>query len=279
LLLLASLAGAAQARNYEDNYASKDCYARQYECGCNPLYCGSWDLQIQGGVSPILWRDRGPISGVNFNAETQACATEKLFASTPRFNALHKVPWIVGGQIGYALSDNARVYSEFNYSQAHGKNAVAVNSDLAAPSSVFTFSVNKYKFFDGYVGARYYFDRWCDSISFFCGGKVGFTHHKKQNADLVLAFATLEQTLVLTPGAVLNNSETVVAGGGHIGLDYCICDNWSLALTGEVVASCGPRTIDFIALPNNPTNFTNLIFGGIGTELRFPVTVALRYSF
>jgi hypothetical protein len=277
LLMLASC-GIATASRYEDGYRDADCCTRQYECGCNPLYCGAWDLQVQGGVSPILWRHRGPITGVR--TVDNSCELVTLFGNTPRFNKLHKVPWIVGGQVGYAMSDNSRVYVEFNYSQAKGKNTVALNSDFTTPAAVFTFSGDKYKLFDGYVGARYYFDRWCDSVSFFVGGKVGFTHHKKQNLNLVIQFTDLTE-VTLPEISPFYSSNTVIAGGGHIGLDYCICGNWSLVLTGEVVASCGPRAIGALTLPDlaGLADFTNLLFSSVGSELRFPVTLALRYSF
>lgn len=279
LIMLASLLGSNAQANRDDGYANGDCCPRQYECGCNPLYCGAWDLQVQGGVAPILWRNRGPIYAVNCSAVT---ATQgpvvTLFNTTSRFSKFFKTPWIVGGQVGYAMSDNSRVYVEFDYSQANGKNAVALTSDFSNPTGTLTFTFDKYKLFEGYVGARYYWDRWCDHLSFFFGGKVGFVHHKKQNVVLVAAFPTTA-TAVTFASQPFNNSSTRVSGGGHIGLDYCICGNWSLVLTGEVVATCGPRGLGAIHLSTAFAGFTDILTPSIGTELRFPVTLAVRYSF
>ena len=90
--------------------------------------------------------------------------------------------------------------------------------DSTVPSQgTVTFNYNKYKLFEGYVGARYYWDRWCDHLSFFLGGKVGFTRHKGQNATLLFAFPSLS-TVTLTDQPFYSNS-TVLSGGANIGLD------------------------------------------------------------
>ena len=271
LMMLATLlSGTVQAGHQEDGYANGgDCCTRQYECGCNPLYCGAWDLQIQAGVAPVIWRNRGPLLGVNCQ---NTPAVVSLFETSPKFNKFFKTPWIVGGQVGYHMSDNTRVYLEFNYLQANRKNDVVINTDFT-PSVPLTFNFNKHKLFDGYVGARYYWDRWCDRLSFFLGAKVGFTHHKKSSVDFTF------NVNPLISDTDFHRSSTVISGGGNIGLDYCICGNWSLVLTGEVVASCGPRGVGLIPLTGQTTGFVSIITGSTGTELRFPVTLAVRYSF
>jgi len=276
MMLATMLCGTVQANNEEYGYAANGDCTRQYECGCNPLYCGAWDLQVQGGVAPILWRNRGPINAVNCGSQVPNPIVA-IYDTFPKFRTFWKLPFIVGGQMGYAMSDNTRVFVEFDYVQSNGKNNVLVPFSTVATQSI-TYSFAKYKLFEGYVGARYYMDRWCDRVSFFLGGKVGFAHHKKQSVDL--------SVLIVAPAVPLAdvgfyNSNTVISGGGHIGLDYCICGNWSLVLTGEVVASCGPRGVGVINLPVNASfvGVTNLFTAYIGTELRFPVTLAVRYSF
>ena len=277
LLMLAMLLGGSAQASHDGYVNGSDCCRPQYECGCNPLYCGAWDLQIQAGVNPILWRHRGPVLAANC-ASSSTAPIVVLFDEQPRFSKLHKTPWIVGGQIGYAMSDNSRVFVEFDYSQAQRKNAVVVPATLASVSS-FSWTLGKYKLFEGYVGARYYWDRWCDSLSFFLGGKVGFTHHKKQSATFLIQLTGFDPVNLANIDLVRNS--TVVSGGGHIGLDYCICGNWSLVLTAEVVASCGPRHVPYFPLVANSNlpGFSAIFPGSVGTELRFPVTVAVRYSF
>ena len=74
LMLLSLFGGKAEAgRNYEDGYVSESrdcCISSCYECGCNPLYCGAWDLQIQGGVQPIIWNKRSNVFAVNCAASS-----------------------------------------------------------------------------------------------------------------------------------------------------------------------------------------------------------------
>ena len=283
LMLLSLLGGSAQAGRYEDNgYQVNDggC-CPSYECSCNPLYCGAWDLQIHGGVNPILWRHRGPFSFVDCSPVPPATGPlVALFDPFPKFRTFYKTPWIVGGQVGWAMSDNTRVYLELNYSHARGKTDVApVQTFVPAAGTPlpFIFNLSKYKIFDGYVGVRYYWDRWCDRVSFFLGGKVGFTHHKSVTSGF--DFVT---PVPATPtlSAVIFTKSTVVSGGADFGLDICFCGNWSIVIQGAVIASCGPRPADNIIVPPAlGLAFTNFVVGHIGTELRFPVTAGIRYSF
>ena len=270
------------------------CQSSCYECGCNPLYCGAWSLQVQGGVAPIVWRHRGELDLVSC-ASNDVNPIFALSSELPKFNKLFRVPWIVGGKVGYDFTDNVEVYVEFNYLQAKHKdvaNATFPILNVAGPITRFAF--HKYKLFDAYVGARYYWDRWCDRVAFFLGGQVGLTSHRSTKADITLNGSPV----VLVPAvgsadcpraATTTNARnhffahnTVISGGANLGFDVCFCGNWSLVVTGEIIASCGPKThttSTFAALLPAPTLASNLIVGCFGTELRFPVTAGLRYTF
>lgn len=280
LLLLSLFGGKAEAgRQYEDGYVSESrdcCFGGCYECGCNPLYCGAWDLQIDAGAQFITWRNRGELLGVACTG-VDAGGVVTLANEGPKFNNLFKTPWIVGGQVGYHWSDNTRVYVEFNYSQAKGKTDHVFDT-LVNIGSI-NFNLNKYKVFDAYVGARYYWDRWCDRVSFFLGGKVGLTHHKGVSSDLI-TFTLLNATTATLANTQVYRSNTVVSGGADFGFDVCFCGNWSFVVAGAVLASCGPRAVAPIALnPVTVGGLSNVIVSGTGTELRFPVTAGIRYSF
>ena len=284
LLLAASLDGTLQAGHQDGDYVNGDCCARQYECGCNPLYCGAWDLQIQAGVLPIIWRDRGNFSVVEFIEEDPL---NSLF-DVPKFSTFFKLPWTVGFQCGYALSDNVRAYLEFNYSQAKGKNAVSLNNGAPSPfpeipQITVVFNNGNYKLFDMYVGGRYYFDRWCQNVSFFLGAKAGFVHHsrvkfsstiRRQEADEIPAIF-----IPFTNDLDLFKRNTVPSVGIDFGFDLCYCGNWSLVFASGVLASCGPSGNSNIMLNQSDFVFSNLLIGNAGIELRFPVTLAVRYSF
>ena len=284
LLLAAALDGTIQAGHQDNGYVNDDCCVRQYECGCNPLYCGAWDLQVQAGILPIIWRDRGNFSVIE-------CVNENPLNSLfdiPKFSKFFKLPWTVGFQFGYALSDNARVYLEFDYSQAKGKNAVSLDNGGMSPfpgipQITVMFNNGKYKLFDTYIGGRYYFDRWCQKVSFFLGAKAGFVHHSRVKFNSSIRRQESNEIpaifIPFTNDLDLFKRNTVPSVGIDFGFDLCYCGNWSLVLASGVLASCGPSRNSNIILNQSDFGFSNLLIGSAGIELRFPVTLAVRYSF
>jgi len=277
LLALVCVTGSSAFADYAMADQGVECRSRcnDYVCGCNPLYCGALDFQVHGGVLPISWHDRGNFSVIQCAGVPAANPVVPLF-SIPKFSKLFKLPWTVGFQFGYALSDNVRVYYEFDYAQAKGKSAASFLTFGINPNT-FIFSTGKYKLYEMYVGGRYYFDRWCEKLSFFLGVKAGFVHHNSVNFNLTSTPPTPAVTFVA--GQNLFRSHTVPSGGFDFGLDYCYCGNWSFVLTGAVIASCGPKSTSNIPLDVGVTFNNNLLISGIGAELRFPVTLGVRYSF
>lgn len=297
LMLLSLLGGNAQAARHddEDRDSSECCsFFNCYECGCNPLYCGAWDLQFHGGGDWTYWRNADPISVVNCTAPVPASGPViPLFNEFPKFDSFYtQPPWTIGGQVGYHMTDNIRFFVEFDWSQTKGKNSGSddnkvLTTDYSANYTI-TPNLKKYQFFEAYFGGRYYWDRWCDRVSFFLGAKIGLTHHyvaKTNNNGMVLTNNGVNPAVpyvIIAANTPLFNANTVVSGGGHGGFDFCFWGNWSLVVTGEVVASAGPNIVNNILTPNTnvaPINISNIITGKINTELRFPVTGAIRYSF
>ena len=299
--LLASNVYPDRSVQYDDCCKPSCCY----ECSCNPLYCGALDLQLQVGAAPILWKDREHFNIIQCPGLSVG-GTPSIFElfEIPKFSSFYKVPWTIGGQVGYALSDNIRVYLEVNYLQAKAKrDAELVSAPFNLTGTVvansLAFNVGKYRLVDAYVGARYYFDRWCDRVSFFLGFKAGLVHRRHINFNVALLNPTPPAPVVIvpeTPEVNFFGRNTVPSGGLNFGLDFCFCGCWSFVLTGEIVASCGPKSNGNIAF-NQPgagcdvlgpqpvlpgpvgLNINNLLIGHIGTELRFPITAAVRYSF
>lgn len=292
LLLLGALVSVSNQLSAQEHYANyNSCQARCYECSCNPLYCGAWSVQFQAGVAPILWHKRGELDILSCTSSPDNPIIS-LASSLPKFSRLYRVPWYIGGKVGYDYTDNMELYFEFDYLQAKRKNNDNSSFSILSlsPAQVLQLTLGKYKLFEGYVGARYYWDRWCDRVAFFLGAKVGFTAHRK--TSLALALNGTPISVVPTPscpgtlvGSTDNNffsHSTNISGGLNAGFDICFCGNWSLVLTGEFVASCGPRsvtTLVFGAATAAPLFATGLIIGGIYTELRFPVTAGVRYTF
>ena len=178
-----------------------------------------------------------------------------------------------------------RIYAEFNYLQAKARDAISLvtTNTLVVPPQTVTFAITNYRLYNFYAGSRYYFNRWCRSISLFLGGKIGVIHHQRVNLNtLTIAAPELAPVNVIPTAPVpqLFKNNILISGGVNAGLDCCFYDHWSVVVTGEVVAQCGPKTNSNIALAMiEPISATNIIIGQIQTELCFPITVGIRYSF
>lgn len=242
----------------------------------SPFECGDVDIQFQAGICPIRWNDGGHIS-INSFAPFVASPTLSLFRHV-HFSNLYHLPWILGMQTGYSWSEHARLYFEVNYAQAQAQQDVGFNTD-STPTLPAAITLNKYKLIDAYVGGRYYWDRyWCERVSFFLGGKIGLVHHCRNTFDLVIGIPQLGNQTVLLDVPVFD-SRTSISGGINGGFDIC-CGNWSLVFTSEVVISRGPQVgDDLLVSPPISNIFSTIFFGKVGTELRFPITAGIRYTF
>lgn len=255
-----------------DSMAEECCRTSCYECSCEPLYCGSWGVQIDGGVRPIIWHGRGDFfSLVNANGVNGTT----ILADIPKFHSLYRTPWQIGGQLSYAVTTHINVFAEVNYAQASRKH----KSGILVPSTNLFLDLSKYKLVDAYVGVRYYSNRWCDRTAFFIGGQIGLIHHK--SVDFLSSLTGVCCCGFL--GQDFFKSRTSIAGGVNFGIDICFRGNWSFVITGAVIASNGPRSVGSIVLsPSDSANLngaTSLILDKVSTELAFPVTFGIKYNF
>ncbi len=257
--------------------ATDQCCEYTYQDCCG----GCWGLQVQAGVYPTLWRNRGDLL---LNACD--CGTGTLvpidLGKFPKFSRLFSTPWIVGGQVTYDWSQHITLYGELNYIQASRKKSGFVTDVNEAVN----LRLGHYRAVSGYFGIRYYTcPMFCDTTEFFIGGKVGF-----------LARANIHAHNLVTTEAVTDvcacdfsfkrdfyRHRTDVSGGLNFGADIGFCSCWSFVITGEVVATRGPRGGRCLAL-TEPEIFA--LQGGsfiasprIKTELSFPVTFGLKYHF
>jgi len=255
--------------SYEEN--TNNCYE---SCG-QPLYCGAFDMQLHGGINPILWRNLGTFSTINCQIPAPLGPLVKNL-DFPKFRQIYRLPWVVGGQIGYGLSENIRIFVEANYIQARGKNSPTFDVQNAFPGQTVALSVEKYRLVDVNVGTRYYFARWCESTSLFLGTKIGLTHHRSVDFN----YLSSTPAVITFPAPVpFFLSNTVFSGGVHMGADICFYTDWPLVITFEVVGSCGPQGNANIPLTPDFEPSTNLLLSMIGSEVRFPITAGIRYSF
>lgn len=247
-----------------------------YECNCNPLNYGAFDIALHAGVAPLVWIRHSALR-VGTSVAPAPGPVLTLF-NGPHFNNLFHMPLLVGAQVGYAWSDAVRFYAEGNYLHARGKKDNQITT-LTTPALLATLSLHAFRLFDAYVGARYYWPRWCDRISFFAGAKLGFTHHWQTHIDITVATPQFLITNFLTDQLIFKHGITI-SGGFNAGLDICFCGNWALVVTAEVVASGHPKINQELFLnPIIAGQFTSVSFGSIATELRFPITAGVRYAF
>lgn len=237
-----------------------------YECTA-PLNCGCFGLEVQGGVYPTIWTGRGHFfSGIC----SDGCFLD--LGQLPKFSKFFGTPWIIGGQLHYAWSDHWDIYGEVNYIQA-GRKSTPVATSLDPNIAIL---LGKYKTISGYAGLRYYSCRWwCDTTSVFVGAKIGALNHRSIHTRQLVS------GVESSGDRDFFRSKTSISGGANIGIDYLWCNCWSLVLTGEVVASKGPRGNECFALTpaENIQVGTALYISNIKTEVSFPVTLGLRYNF
>jgi hypothetical protein len=303
--------------------------------GCPPFDCGAFNFEVKGGVAPKIWTDRGHVFAVMHHrtgdAKADAARTWlqgssfRDAACLPKFSRLHKVPWLVGVKLGYMMSCNAEVYFEFDYIQAESKcfnfnvdhGFRGTDGSSRNRARVDFRNISKLKEFAGYLGTRYYCDRWfCNTTSWFVGSKVGVSHHRARcfNFDHNFRGGSSNDQFP-TRGCASRSScssrsgcssfsggsssesgdhrsfrsssvnlfdrNTSVSGGVHTGFDVRIWCGLSFVFTAEVVATCGPRGRQNVQCneQSQKRGLSHFNIGSVGTEVTFPVTFGLNYSF
>lgn len=235
-------------------------------CCCGPLSEGSFSILVKGGVNPTHWSERGRV-WLTFPANVPAVVS---FNRTPRFKDQFDTPYIVGGEIAYNFSCQAQLFFEANYIRADGKNHSTSGGQVPV-----SFGFGNYEAWNWYLGGRYYFDRsWlCDRVSPFLGLKAGFVNHREVRYDLTVNDVFIERDVYI-------HGKSGVSIGAQIGFDVQICDNISAVLNFEAVATAGPRTNrNNVVDPLLNGGVTNVNVGPVGTEVSFPITLGVRYTF
>jgi hypothetical protein len=239
---------------------------------CGPLDPCTFSLQVHGGVLPIVWSGRHN-DWVNE-------------VELPSFRHLFKEPWTIGGKIGYNWAEWVEVYVEVDYASAHGKECITF--EVTCPSSVngnatISESLSKYSAVGLYGGSRFYWNScWqsCgfDRASFFLGTKVGFLYHKQIDVAISATSSAGNSVPVVVPMFFRTNT---VSAGLNLGMEWDLWCNFSLVLTGEVVANGGLRENPIICLgtPIPGINAMTALVGGFSTEVWFPITLGLKYTF
>lgn len=272
-LLLTALVCTAASLYAVREYEHERHYRPEREERENCSSCVSWlwenvGFEVKGGVAPIVWVDRG-------NALCTPDCVNNTATEVNQFLHLFKVPWTVGAELQWSMGDCSRTYLDFQYRQAKGKDACLNVPVLYLPGFVnVTARFDKYQTYSLYLGGdRFFFNDWlCENLSAFAGIEVGFTHERNLNVNL---FATDES------GYTSSNcykKRNVLSGGGRFGVDYNnVCNCLTVNLTVEILGQAGPR-FGSLEVPTSSLG-TVVLLNGVTTEVIFPITLGLRYSF
>lgn len=249
------------------------------------LCAGRFDLRIQGGFAPTDWIKRGAIYGVSCPALIDNQIIVKAI-DFPDFNQFYSVPAVLGGQIGYSYTNSLRFFAEFNGYRARAlnpnKTKFLISRNITPIDLTLDFVVSNYMIYEASVGGQYYSHRLrCSPVALFLGAKLGVTMHRVVHFSMSEVLPGVG-TLILVPTSaheslfVKASSQTIGFQGGF---DVKLNDSWNLALTGEAVISSGPRGQDSVMLmPSFPIATTHLLASPIRAEVRYPITLSLRYT-
>lgn len=262
--------------------ASSTLYANTDDC-CSPLgnffSCGGWSYQIRAGVYPTIWHSRGDIFLNGCDCTTNAVVPGTNLGEVPKFSKLFKVPFIVGSIWEMQWCDCFDLYGELNFIQASPRKEVR-NTQQAA-NAAFALRLGHYRAVSGYVGLHYNLFE-CGASRVFLGAKLGAIYHSNIDAHQLVTSPDTNCACDQPFKRTFFKNKVKVSGGVNLSWDYCWCDCWGLVLTGEVVASGGPRGT---CLPLTANEISQLAGGSalathkIKTEISFPVTLGLRYNF
>jgi hypothetical protein len=293
--------------------------AAQDQAVCNTQgNCGTCDGQ--GGGAPVC---PATCNINNFANTLQEGPCLPKFSDMFRQGVLH-----VGVELGYNVCDRSPWFLEFVYNRASGQcipqcgeyitNAATAGctadcntdcktscADSCCPTGDTLSNIcgiqdnyDDYTAYGGYLGARYFTDRfWCDSTSFWFGYKVGILHRNRVDSCSTFLFPNSDEPScedaqeIQVRRAIFCKSNSV-SGGVQMGFDYNYNECLSFQLGFEVVASCGLRgnrnhAFDIAQVKNaagdaltNDLNLpSNILIRNTGAVVNFPIWFGVRWDF
>lgn len=271
-----------------------DTYLIEDDCYCStPIKQGEWNISIKGGIAPTTWLNRRNEYVVSINQQNTPIVTSKNIGS---FEDNFDMPWTASVEVAYNISDYSQIFVEGSYKSAPNKKSTKKEVDGIKLRE----RTDDAHDWSGYFGVRQFFCRdWvCDSVAPYIGFKAGFVNHQKINTHFYVGKVAQNQNQNQNqneaqnkPQIVYNEigkqvqfqSTTGISAGAFIGLDCALMESLNIQLQIEVIASQPIQGRQNVEFPGSrtlqPGEITNIMAGKINSELTFPITVGLRYSF
>lgn len=230
---------------------------------CDPLQCHQWGVRVNCSYVPY---------GLTFNRPDTIIGPFPggfLLSSGNRNNFF--TPYSASLEIEFALSNHVEMFGEFSYTFAKGK---VLNKTYGGIQTIEDYS--RLGIFGAYLGARYYFQRWCWGGCLFAGGKMGIASHFSRRYSVIAESPTFFDFRKRD----ISRTTIVPSGGFHLGLDYLITEGFSVDVSAEVLFTGAPKMIDFNT-PNqlNPYGISRVIIGQKGPIVSYPITLGVRKTF
>jgi len=231
-----------------------------------PLKECSVRIGIRGGVSPTYYTDKSENLLIGDTGVNGVLGT----SSVPDFSDQFDLPWVIGGHIGYTLSDHIEVFLDGQYTHGDGDTYIFA-ADPFEVTQVFT----DFESWSLYAGARYYFCGWdmCGQcLSLFIGGKLGFRQYDAVDftEDLVgpvnISFDSRDYY----------KSHTVPSIGAQIGLEWFFSSCLSANIMAEFIYS-GQLRSEFQST-NGGVGVQTVSVGDTGPLFSIPITVGINFS-
>ncbi len=243
------------------------CFCIADLCCGGPLCCGEFSILVKGGVTPSSFSNRGKIWLLDGG-------TVVSLTSVPKFSSQFDLPWNASAEIGWNVSNRVQFFLEYAHTQANGRTHRYTTVNGAQVERTGSYVVNS-----GYLGARFYFDSFCDCCC--CQSRAApYVGFKAGAAAQNHVLYNLNVNGVVAGTNPYWQDQVAASGGLQLGFEWWTCSCLSIVLQGEFVGTHGLRPNNNVLLNSTLTGgVSNVNIGTPGWILAWPVTLGLRYTF
>ncbi|MDP1724368.1 MAG: hypothetical protein Q8L85_06670 [Alphaproteobacteria bacterium] len=250
---------------------------------------GQWTLTARAGIAPTsskkaritrTYTGTTPNQVVTFPVGHQDITDVNGFDRRSYNVKSNSLPFTTGFDVGYAVMDNVEAFFNFDYTHASGSSKT-IDNKFDGITSISKYKQGNFNSYGFYLGGRYFFDLDC-KFSPFVGAKLGLIHrthgkHSIIDTNIIYGITSIERY-----NAPLYKNSTGFSAGLQLGGDYCLNEQVSLFVMGEVIGSTSVKTHKKTHLAyretgtgSNHTVFTKVTRSPKST-FSFPITAGLK---